>query len=293
MIRTLRTIPELRQWRASLGAKTLSFVPTMGSLHEGHEALMRRALEHSEALLVSVYVNPAQFGPGEDLSSYPRDLAGDLARSEAQGAEALFVPSDAIMYPEGFSTRVIVDRMGDRLCGAHRPGHFDGVTLVLAKLFNLTRPDLAVFGRKDYQQLAIVRRMVRDLNFPVEILGVETVREPDGLAKSSRNRYLDEPQRAAATILSRALVHAWMQWRDGEHDARAILSRAHAQFASEPLARVDYIELVDPETLLPLNGLIDPAHGAVMALAVQLGRARLIDNTRLDEPLPGALAQAR
>lgn len=282
----LRTIEALRAWRAERTG-TVGFVPTMGYLHEGHEALMHRALEHADELIVSVYVNPTQFGPGEDLASYPRDFDGDFARCEAAGAHAMFFPSDALMYGPGFATSVQVHGMSAHMCGAHRPGHFDGVTLVVAKLFNLVQPDVAVFGQKDYQQLAIIEQMVRDLNFPIEVVGVPTVRESDGLAKSSRNRYLEGVWRERASVLSRALVQVWQAWDCGERDSSSLLEIAHAQLGLCPEVTPDYVELIDPRSLERLVG--DISGGAVMALAVQVGPARLIDNLRLDEVLPGAL----
>lgn len=282
----LRTIEALRAWRAERTG-TVGFVPTMGYLHEGHEALMHRALEHADELIVSVYVNPTQFGPDEDLASYPRDFDGDFARCKAAGAHAMFFPSDALMYGPGFATRVQVHGMSAHMCGAHRPGHFDGVTLVVAKLFNLVQPDVAVFGQKDYQQLAIIEQMVRDLNFPIQIVGVPTVRESDGLAKSSRNRYLTGAWRERATMLSRALVKVWQAWSGGERESSRLLEIAHAQLGLCPDVTPDYVELIDPHSLERLVGPI--LGGAVMALAVQVGPARLIDNLRLDEELPMAL----
>lgn len=290
----LRTIEELRAWRKQRWVKRIGFVPTMGYLHEGHMELVREAKRRCEEVVVSVYVNPTQFGPNEDLESYPRDLEGDMRKCEEAGATALFVPTDAMMYGadrEAFATRVsVTGGMGEHLCGAHRAGHFDGVTLIVSKLLNLVQPDVAVFGKKDYQQLAIVRRMVRDLNVPVEIVGVATVREPDGLAKSSRNRYLEGVHREEATSLSRALRAAWRAWQSGERgvDVLERVARRELEGVSGEGA-IDYVSCVDPESLELLSGEIEG--GCVMAMAVRVGEARLIDNLRLDEALPEVLAR--
>ncbi len=286
MMEVLRTIEELRAWRKARHG-SIGFVPTMGYLHEGHEALMHEALRHADELVVSVYVNPTQFGPDEDLQSYPRDFEGDRRRCEAAGAHAMFFPSDEMMYGPGFASTVQVHGMSAHMCGEHRPGHFDGVTLVVTKLFNLVQPDVAVFGQKDYQQLAIIRRMVEDLNFPITIVGVPTVREVDGLAKSSRNRYLTGDLRQRATVLSRALRQAWRAWHDGERDTGALLATAQGVLDAEPGVTPDYVELIDADSLERHQGQITT--GAVMALAVQVGPARLIDNLRLDAPLPEGL----
>ncbi len=283
----LRTIEELRAWRRLHWSDTIGFVPTMGFLHEGHLTLMRKASELSDHVVVSVYVNPTQFGPNEDLDSYPRDMEGDIAKCESVGVSAIFLPSNAMMYGDDFATTVEVDGgMGDNLCGASREGHFNGVTLIVSKLFNLVQPDVAVFGQKDYQQLAIIRRMVKELNFPIDVVGVPTVRERDGLAKSSRNRYLEGEHRTNATVLYRALKASNEAWAAGERDAGALLGVAQGVLDSVDGIAVDYLSLVDPEKLNLLEGTVEEARGCVMALAVHVGKARLIDNMRLDGPLP-------
>lgn len=288
---TLSTIEALRAWRKQRWSRRIGLVPTMGYLHEGHMELVRVARRHCDEVVVSVYVNPTQFGPGEDLDSYPRDLEGDRRKCEEAGATALFVPTDEMMYgPErsAFATRVsVAGGMGEHLCGAHRAGHFDGVTLIVSKLFNLVQPDVAVFGEKDYQQLAIVRRMVRELNVPVEIVGVATVREADGLAKSSRNRYLEGAHREEATSLSRALRAAWRAWQSGERDVSRLEAAARERLAGSSEEAIDYVTCVDPESLEVLSGEV--AGGCVMAMAVRVGPARLIDNLRLDRELPEGL----
>ena len=280
-----RDIGSLRALRASFSGR-VALVPTMGYLHEGHLELMRVAATHAEHVITSIFVNPTQFGPGEDFDSYPRELERDAALCAAAGCQAIFAPSDAEMYPGGSLTTVHVDQMNAHLCGARRAGHFDGVTTVVSKLFLIAQPDVAVFGLKDYQQFAILRRMVRDLNFPIDMIGVPTVRERDGLAKSSRNRYLDQAQRESAVALSRGLASAWVAWQGGEREAGALLALARAPIEQAGL-RVDYIEAVDPGSLAALTGHIQA--GCVLAVAAHAGQARLIDNLRLDGPLPEEL----
>lgn len=282
-----RDIASVRSWRQARQG-SVAFVPTMGYLHEGHLELMREAARRADHVIVSIFVNPTQFGPGEDFESYPRDLERDAALCASVGVDAVFSPSDAEMYPPGSLTAVSVERMTDHLCGAHRPGHFDGVTTIVSKLFNIVSPDVAVFGQKDYQQLAVIRRMVRDLNFPIEIVGVPTVREEDGVAMSSRNRYLGEDDRIRARALSAGLTQAWRAWQDGERVASVLLSAVMQQVAKHPELSIDYVEAIDPDSLATLSGQI--TGGCVIALAVHVGSARLIDNLRLDEPLPKGLS---
>lgn len=286
------SIDEFRRARAALPG-SVGFVPTMGYLHEGHLELMRAANERVDHLVVSIFVNPTQFGPGEDLDAYPRDPEGDRAKCEQLGCELLFMPTPTMMYASDHSTIVEVGGLDEVLCGPERPGHFRGVTTVVSKLFNIVQPDVAVFGQKDYQQLAIVRRMVRDLNFPVEVVGVSTVRREDGLAISSRNKYLDAQQRQDARCLSQALRRAWQAYQDGERDAEELVDLARRRLLETVEAdAIDYVQCVHPQTLEPYAGStrrIDPDDGAVVAMAVQVGRARLIDNLRLDRPLPDAL----
>lgn len=281
------TIAELRRARADLSGR-VAFVPTMGFLHPGHLALMRRGLECADHLVVSVFVNPTQFGPDEDLESYPRDIKGDAQKCRNLGCDILFTPRRDEIYLSDHTTEVRVGQLDRYLCGARRPGHFPGVTTVVCKLFNIVRPDVAVFGRKDYQQLAIVRRMVRDLDFPIAVEGVPIVREEDGLAMSSRNRYLDGDQRHQATSLSRGLVAAHRTYRnEPKSTCRQIVNAARQPIEDASQAEIDYVECVHPDTLVPYaddESVGD--QGAVVAMAVVVGSARLIDNLRIDEPLP-------
>ncbi len=274
-MRRVETIADLRAavGEARRGGARIGFVPTMGALHAGHLSLVEQCHDHADLVVVSIFVNPAQFGPGEDLDAYPRDLEGDEARLRGLGDRApdlVFAPPVEEVYPRARLTTVHVDALGERLCGASRPGHFDGVTTVVAKLFNLVQPDVAVFGRKDFQQLAIVRRMVADLDIPVEVVGGRTVREDDGVAMSSRNRYLVGEDRVAARVLSRALRAAVLEARGGAQghgegaragnaagrppDPAAVLAAARRTLDGEPRATVDYVEVLDPEELTPVAG---------------------------------------
>lgn len=255
--------------------KTIGLVPTMGAFHEGHVSLMRRARADNDVVVVSIFVNPIQFGHGEDFDSYPRDVNSDLAQAERAGVDLVFAPPVEAIYPKGFRTYVEVTELTERLCGASRPGHFRGVTTVVAKLFNLIRPHRAYFGQKDYQQSVTVRRLAADLNFDLGIVVLPTVREADGLAMSSRNVRLTPPQRRAASVLYASLSRAEEQIRAGEHSAEAILENIRAMIEVEPLARIDYVVLCDPETLQPLDRIESPA---LIALAVRFGETRLIDN---------------
>lgn len=246
-------------------------VPTMGALHEGHLTLVRKARKlagKNGTVAVSIFVNPTQFGPKEDFSKYPRPFSRDVRLCREAGADLIFNPSPAQMYPEGYSTYVEEMALGDVLCGRSRPGHFRGVCTVVTKLFNILQPDIAVFGKKDFQQLAIIRRMVRDLNQPVKIAGIETVRARDGLALSSRNQYLSEEERAQAPVIRRALLAASKNLRAARKTAAKIIGEA-------PLAKIDYIEALDAETLQPIG---PKTRTAVIAAAVFFGRTRLIDN---------------
>ncbi len=264
----------LRAQRAE--GKSIGFVPTMGYLHEGHMSLIRRAREESDCLVVSIFVNPTQFGPGEDLDTYPRDLERDLGMCREAGVDVVFAPPAEEMYPDGPPlTKVSVAKLSEGLCGAYRPVFFTGVATVVAKLFNIVLPDRAYFGEKDYQQLLVVRRMVRDLNFPLEIVACPTVREPDGLAMSSRNEYLSPEERKQATIISKALFEARERILAGERSAEAIRNFVRETIQTMPLANVQYVEVVHPDTLEPLAEITD---GAVVAVAVFFGKARLIDN---------------
>jgi pantoate--beta-alanine ligase len=270
--------------RLRADGRRLVLVPTMGSLHEGHLALVRAARAEGDHVTVSIFVNPTQFGPGEDFDRYPRDLEGDLDRLEADGgADAVFAPEVEALYPDGLHglTWVTVDRMGDHLCGARRPGHFQGVATVVAKLFLACRPHVALFGLKDAQQFFILRRMAADLGFGVRLVGVETVREADGLALSSRNRYLDRAERAEAVVLSRAVAAARELLAGGERDAAAVTARMRAAIAEAPRGRLDYAELVDTRDLQPVAEL-RPGMSVLAAVAVHFGRTRLIDNAIVD-----------
>lgn len=247
----------------------------MGAFHEGHVSLMRRARADNDVVVVSIFVNPIQFGHGEDFDSYPRDVNSDLAQAERAGVDLVFAPPVEAIYPKGFRTYVEVTELTERLCGASRPGHFRGVTTVVAKLFNLIRPHRAYFGQKDYQQSVTVRRLAADLNFDLDIVVLPTVREADGLAMSSRNVRLTTSQRRAASVLYASLSRAEEQIRAGEHSAEAIIENIRAMIEVEPLARIDYVVLCDPETLQPLDRIESPA---LVALAVRFGETRLIDN---------------
>jgi pantoate--beta-alanine ligase len=259
---------------------TTGLVPTMGYLHEGHMALMRHARQRCDRLAVSIFLNPTQFAPGEDLDKYPSDPVGDRAKAEACGADVLFMPAPGAMYAPDHATWIDVPDLGRHLCGASRPGHFRGVCTVVAKLFMLARPDVAVFGRKDWQQLAILRRMVRDLDFPVEMIGHDIVREEDGLAMSSRNAYLTPEERAAAPAIHRGLVKLAEMIHKGERDPEAATRFLRDEYARElPMGVVDYAELVHPDHITPVATLSGPVLAAV---AVQVGRARLIDNMLIE-----------
>ena len=272
----IREVESLRRALAGLraGGGRLALVPTMGALHAGHMALIAEARRRADQVAASIFVNPKQFGVNEDLSSYPRREAADARMLEETGCTLLWAPTLAAMYPDGFATTVAVSGISDGLCGASRPGHFDGVATVVAKLFNQVRPDIALFGEKDYQQLAIVRRMARDLDFDLEIVGVPTERDADGLALSSRNVYLSEAERASALALPRALAEAAAAILAGAPIADT-LARARERLDVAGFDPVDYVELRDAETLEPLVSLDRP--GRLLA-AARIGRTRLIDN---------------
>jgi pantoate--beta-alanine ligase len=255
--------------------RRIAVVPTMGALHEGHLALLRTARARADLVILTIFVNPTQFGPNEDLTKYPRDEAGDLAKARTCDIDLAFCPEPAAMYKPGAQTFVEVRDLQTPLCGASRPGHFAGVATVVTKLFHITMPHLAVFGEKDYQQLAIIRRMVRDLDLAIEIVSVPIVREPDGLAMSSRNAYLSPEQRRAALSLSRGLAAARARFDSGERDAAALVTSARAPMVAEPLVRIDYAELRDANELTPITRC---ERSAVLALAAFVGTTRLIDN---------------
>ncbi|GAW27482.1 pantoate--beta-alanine ligase [Carboxydocella sp. ULO1] len=266
-----------RKWRQ--GGKSIGFVPTMGYLHEGHLTLMRKARTENEITVASIFVNPLQFGVGEDYEEYPRDLERDAPLAEAAGVDYLFVPTVREMYPRGYQTFVEVTEVTRGLCGASRPGHFRGVTTVVMKLFNIVKPDRAYFGWKDAQQVQVIRRMVEDLNLDVEIIPVPIVREADGLALSSRNVYLEPEERKAALVLSRSLKRAEELVAQGERQPEVIKEQVKQMIEAEPLAQIDYVELVALPDLTPLEQLQGQA---LLALAVRIGKTRLIDNTVLE-----------
>ena len=277
----VHTIPELRAAvaRARQAGKSVGFVPTMGCLHEGHLSLIRRAKQEAAYVVVSIFVNPTQFGPNEDFSKYPRTFDEDRAGCAAAGADLIFAPTTADFYPAGASTWVDVEGVSAKLCGEFRPGHFRGVATVVAMLFNAAQADIAVFGRKDLQQLAVIRRMVRDLHFPVRIIAQETVREPNGVAMSSRNRYLSAEQRSQATAIPAAMAAAKALAQAGVTDAARLREAAHAVLNGQPALKPQYCEIVDLESMAPVastSGL-----RCAIAIACHLGTTRLIDNADL------------
>jgi pantoate--beta-alanine ligase len=268
----------MRRWRAA-NTGSLGFVPTMGYLHEGHMELVRRSIEENLHTVVSIFVNPTQFGPHEDFSRYPRDEVRDLAQLSAAGVDAVYLPGAADMYPEGYQSYVEVEQVTGALEGAARPGHFRGVTTVVLKLFNAVNPDRAYFGRKDAQQLRVIQRMVRDLDVGVEVVPCEIVREADGLAMSSRNVYLSPEQRAAAPLLKRALDGAKALWASGEREADVLRDSVTGVLDGELLADVEYVSLADDVTLEELHGTV--SRPALLSLVAKFGKTRLLDNVEL------------
>ena len=264
---------QVKQWRKE--GLTVGLVPTMGFLHEGHKSLIDRAVKENDRVVVSVFVNPTQFGPNEDFESYPRDMDKDSALCEAAGASLIFHPEPSEMYLDGYSTFVDMSTLTGGLCGKTRPIHFRGVCTVVSKLFNIVTPDRAYFGQKDAQQLAVIRHMVRDLNFGIEIVGCPIIREEDGLAKSSRNTYLNAEERAAATILSKALKEGKAALESGERDAAKVKQIVTDRINSEKLSKIDYVEIVDWNNLEPVEKVADDV---LCAVAVYIGKTRLIDN---------------
>jgi pantoate--beta-alanine ligase len=274
----------MRAWSRAARAtgKRIGFVPTMGFLHEGHLRLVDRAAADCDLVVMSIFVNPLQFGPREDFSSYPRDLGRDRTLAEGRGVDLLFVPEAAAMYAQPPEIRISPGRLAEHLCGPWRPGHFEGVLTVVAKLFNIVEPDVAVFGRKDAQQARLILRMVEDLHFPVTINVAPTTREDDGLALSSRNTYLGSGDRAAAVKLSLALEEGHKAFRAGERNAQSILAAARKVLDAEPAIRLQYLEAVDPRTLQPVSTVSDET---IFAVAAFLGKTRLIDNVILGQGL--------
>src|SRR5271156_4367893 len=266
-----------RDARAS--RKSLGLVPTMGALHDGHLSLVRAAKAQCDLIAVSIFVNPTQFGPSEDLSKYPQRFDRDCELLEKAGVDFLFAPSVEEIYPGGAVTWVLVEGLSEKLDGRSRPGHFRGLATIVAKLFHIVEPDAAFFGQKDAAQLAVIRRMVQDLNFPVEIVGCPIVREPDGLAMSSRNAYLNREERVQALVLQRSLQKARQQFQAGERSSAKLISAAREVFASEPAVRLDYFEIVDPDTLDPVERI---SQKTLVAVAAYVGSTRLIDNLVLE-----------
>jgi pantoate--beta-alanine ligase len=285
-VERVATVDEVRAAVESARAagRNIGFVPTMGALHEGHLSLIRLARRHSDFVVLSIFVNPTQFAPGEDLASYPRALEEDSRLARTAGANLIFAPSASEIYPEGFATTVRVERLSEPLCGRSRPGHFDGVALVVAKLLNIVRPDVSVFGQKDAQQAVLIRRLAADLNLPGRILIGPTVREQDGLAMSSRNRYLDAEERGAARSVSRGLFAARTAFERGERDPRRLVAFVRESMEAEPLVVPEYVDIRDLADLSPWTGGGRPA---LLAAAARVGRARLIDNVILGGDVTG------
>jgi pantoate--beta-alanine ligase len=279
-MRICNTIEDMRAAGRAVrrGGKRLGFVPTMGALHEGHLSLVRAARASCDVVAGSIFVNPLQFGPNEDLAKYPQTFERDRELLEKEGVELLFAPSVEEMYPAGGVTWVTVEGLSSKLDGGSRPGHFRGVTTVVAKLFHIVEPDAAFFGQKDAAQVAIIRQMVRDLNFPVEIVACPIVRESDGLAMSSRNAYLNEQHRKQALVLHRSLLRVKKSWEAGEREARKLVALGCEEIAAEKSVRLDYLEIVDPDSL---DSLASAAQGALVAVAAFVGTTRIIDNVLL------------
>lgn len=279
MVKTIEEVRDIvKAWKKE--GKTVGLVPTMGYLHEGHKSLIERAVKENDKVVVSVFVNPTQFGPGEDLESYPRDIEADLRVCEEAGAALVFHPEVSEMYAEDFTTFVNMDGVTEELCGKSRPVHFRGVCTVVNKLFNIVTPDRAYFGQKDAQQLAVIRRMVRDLNMDIEIVGCPIIREEDGLAKSSRNTYLSEDERKAALVLSRAIFAGKEMILAGEKDGEKVLGKMREMIEAEPLARIDYVEMVKWDSIEVHHCVDTPV---LVAIAVFIGKTRLIDNFVVEE----------
>lgn len=279
-MRIIKDLAQVQQYsqKARNHGKTVGFVPTMGYLHEGHQSLIVAAREKCDLVVVSIFVNPTQFGPNEDFHRYPRDLRRDRKVLEGLGVDVLFLPEAGKMYPAGYKTYVEVEELTKKLCGKTRPDHFRGVATVVAKLLNLVNPDVAFFGEKDFQQLLIIKRLVKDLDLPVKAVGLPTVREYDGLAMSSRNKYLDERERKAAAILYKTLLFAKEEHGRGEKDSHRLLMRMRSMIGSEPAVRLDYLQIVNPETLEEERQIKGKA---LVAVAAYVGKTRLIDNLLL------------
>lgn len=279
-MKVIRTISEMKAWARETHSAglTIGFVPTMGYLHEGHLSLIRQAKKQSDRLVVSIYVNPTQFGPNEDWNKYPRDFKRDQHLCEQEGVDLVFYPDDRQMYNPNHRTYIVTEELASVLCGRSRPNHFRGVTTVVAKLFHIVQPDVAVFGQKDAQQAILIRRMIEDLNFDVKLIVAPIVRERDGLALSSRNKYLTSEERKQATVLYRSLQRAEQEYKNGNRDAEQIKRKMMAMIEQQPLAHLDYVELRDAETLGPAR---TGQRDVLVAVAVFFGSTRLIDNTVL------------
>ena len=278
-MKLIETVAQMQQYAREHRGE-IALVPTMGYLHEGHASLMREAKKRAPLVVVSIFVNPTQFGVNEDLDSYPRDLERDKQLANAEGVDVIFAPTAADMYPAGYQSYLNVEEITKELCGASRPGHFRGVTTVVAKLFNIVAPKVAIFGKKDFQQLAVIRRMVQDFNMDLEIVGMPIVREADGLALSSRNARLDKEQRVSALCLSRSLQGARGAFRSGERSVSELKKAALKPIEAESVAELDYLEFRDPDSLVPLQKADERT---LLALAVRVGAVRLIDNCILGE----------
>lgn len=281
-MKVINTVAEMVAWSSAMAltGRTIALVPTMGYFHEGHLSLMRHACQLADFVVVSLFVNPMQFGPSEDLVKYPSDFERDVSMASGVGVNVLFAPTASDMYPQGFQTRISVDRLSEGLCGRSRPGHFTGVTTVVVKLLHIVRPQIAVFGRKDFQQLSVINRMVADLNMDIKIISHPIVRESDGLAMSSRNIYLSAKDRSSALCLYKAINHARQVVRQGVIDANTIVSQLHDLLLSDPAVQIDYVNIVDR---FSLNVQTDIDRDSVLLLAIRIGRTRLIDNDILFE----------
>jgi len=272
-----KTIDKMREWslEQKRTGKRIAFVPTMGALHEGHLSLLSEGKQRADVLVMSIYVNPTQFSSNQDLHSYPQDLNADLLRAEECGVDAVFLPDNEVMYPARYQTRITMKDLTRNLCGASRPDHFQGVATIVAKLFNIVMPDLAIFGEKDFQQLVVIRRMVSDLNMPIEVIGCPTVREADGLAMSSRNRNLNAEERVAAQSINQSLGVVEQLIDEGETNMESLIATARETIESSKIPIIDYVKLVNADTLEDLSEFRRPA---LLAVAAFVGKARLIDN---------------
>ncbi|MEF9426338.1 MAG: pantoate--beta-alanine ligase [Candidatus Mariimomonas ferrooxydans] len=273
----IKTIKDMQSLSRKLRSerKLIGFVATMGALHEGHLSLVKRSVDESDITVAGIFVNPKQFGPKEDFKQYPEDMEGDLKKLSAMKADAVFIPDEKEMYPHGFSTNIDMNKTGEILCGMSRPAHFNGVATVIAKLFNIVMPDRAYFGQKDFQQIIVIKKLARELNFDIDIIVCPTIREPDGLAMSSRNSYLNKEERKAALVLYRALKHGEALIGKDIHDLSHVKKEMEARIKSEPLAKIEYIEVVDPQSLEKIKTVKTPL---AICIAVKIGKTRLIDN---------------